>query len=75
MWSVEVNDHNAVQISLLTFRALFVGATLFFEFANPQFNGAGDFPRILIAPLRGQFWLCRPLIPVFDDSDFMIHEL
>ena len=56
---------------------LFVGTTSFFEFADPQLDGAGDVPRALTAglflPLR--FRLSRLLTPAFDDSDLALHNL
>jgi hypothetical protein len=56
---------------------VFVSATSFFEFADPQLDSAGDFPRALTAglflPLR--FQLIRLLISVFDDSDLGLHDL
>jgi hypothetical protein len=56
---------------------VFVSATSFFEFADPQLDSAGDFLRALTAglflPLR--FQLIRFLISVFDDSDLGLHDL
>jgi hypothetical protein len=56
---------------------LFVSATSSFEFAHPQLDSGGDFPRTLMAGLFQlvEFRLFRRLSFVFDNSDLLIHEL
>jgi hypothetical protein len=56
---------------------LFLGATSFFEFANPQLDSARNFSRVRTT--RGfrplELRLFRFLISAFDNSDPRIHDL
>jgi hypothetical protein len=56
---------------------LFVSATSFFKFVDPQFDSGGDFSRTLTFALFNPiaFGLFRLLISVFDNSDPGFHDL
>jgi len=55
-------------------RMLFVTASTLFEFADPQLNGGGDFPRRMRAWLLLAIVFRFPSISTFDDSDLVIHN-
>ena len=54
---------------------LFVGATSFFEFADPQLDSGGDFLRSMTAGLFRSIDFRFLTTPAFDDFDLLIHDL